>query len=142
MSDSSMESNEETISKTYESNLEIDYGNDYLLNDVVKAILVKFNNYYNKLEETSHIAAFLDPRYKKYCFSEMTDYEIPIPIRNLLEQQQQQGVLIISTKKVSSFLKKLKGANPIITNVDDEVIKALGFGRSVEIKNYVGAAIV
>ncbi|CAI2195530.1 15117_t:CDS:1, partial [Funneliformis geosporum] len=73
--------------------------------------------------ETSHIAAFLDPRYKKYCFPEMISYEIQLPIRSLLEQQQQQGVPIISTKKVSSFLKKLKGTTSVIINEDDEVHK-------------------
>ncbi|CAI2196272.1 1470_t:CDS:1, partial [Funneliformis geosporum] len=50
-------------------------------------------------------------------------YEIQSPIRSLLEQQQQQRVPIISTKKVSSFLKKLKGATSDIINEDDEVHK-------------------
>ncbi|CAI2201974.1 17476_t:CDS:1, partial [Funneliformis geosporum] len=73
--------------------------------------------------ETSHIAAFLDPRYKKYCFQKMISYEIQSPIKSLLEQQQQQGVHIISTKKVSSFLKKLKEATSDIINEDDKVHK-------------------
>ncbi|CAI2194757.1 12553_t:CDS:2, partial [Funneliformis geosporum] len=80
--------------------LEINYDNDYLLNDVFKTI----------------------SKYKKYCFPKMISYEIQSPIRSLLEQQQ-QGVPIISTKKVSSFLKKLKGATSNIINENDKVHK-------------------
>ncbi len=71
-------------------------------------MLEKFNEYFEKLEESSHIVAFLDFRYKKYCFSEMADHEIQSLIRKKLEQKQQSGILIIPMKKISSFLKKLK----------------------------------
>ena len=49
---------------------------------------IKYNEYYKKLESSSHISAFLDPRYKKYCFPEMQDNEIISPIQKLLEEQQ------------------------------------------------------
>ncbi len=103
--------------------LEADYGEDYLLKDIAEAMSEKFNEYFERLEKPSHIAAFLDPRYKKYCFPEMTDREIQSPIRQKLEQQQQMGVPIISTKKVSSFLKRLKETTSVIETIDDEVHK-------------------
>ena len=86
-------------------------------------MLEKFNNYYEMLENSSHIAAFLDPRYKKYCFLTMSEHEIQLPIRNQLQQKQQLGDPIISIKKTSSFLKKLKETSTIITPIDDEVHK-------------------
>src|SRR6266540_2764683 len=86
-------------------------------------MLEKFNEYFEKLEESSHIAAFLDPKYKKYCFSEMTDHEIQSPIRKKLEQKQQSGISTIPTKKISSFLKKLKETTSITEVIDDEVHK-------------------
>ncbi len=33
------------------------------------------------VENNSHIAAFLDPKYKKYCFLDMTEHEIKELIR-------------------------------------------------------------
>ncbi len=36
----------------------------------------KFNNYYEILKETTHISAFLNLRYKNYCFLEMNEEEI------------------------------------------------------------------
>src|SRR6266542_6511296 len=86
-------------------------------------MLEKFNKYYERVRESSHIAAFLDSRYKKYCFPEMTEYEIQSPIRNKLEQQQQIGIPIVSTKKISSFLKKLKETTSVTETIDDEVHK-------------------
>ncbi len=65
--------------------LEVNNGEDYLLEDIAKAILEKFNEYYERLEEFFHITAFLDSRYKKYCFLEMTEHKIQSPIRNKLE---------------------------------------------------------
>ena len=86
-------------------------------------MLEKFNNYYEMLENSSHIATFLDLRYKKYCFLTMSEHEIQLPIRNQLQQKQQLGNPIISIKKTSSFLKKLKETSTIITLIDDEVHK-------------------
>ena len=86
-------------------------------------MLEKFNEYFEKLEESFHIAAFLDPRYKKYCFPEMTDHEIQSPIRKKLEQEQQSGISTIPMKKISSFLKKLKETTSITEVIDDEVHK-------------------
>ena len=52
---------------------------------MINAMKIKFNEHYEGLEESTHIAAFLDPRYKKYCFLEMSEHEILSPIRNKLE---------------------------------------------------------
>jgi len=105
------------------NDLETNKGDEYLLKDVADAMLEKFNNYYEMLENSSHIAAFLDPRYKKYCFLTMSEHEIQLPIRNQLQQKQQLGDPIISIKKTSSFLKKLKETSIIIIPIDDEVHK-------------------
>ena len=56
--------------------LEFDKRNGYFLENVKAVILEKFNKYYELLKESSHIAAFLDSRYKNYCFPEISDYEI------------------------------------------------------------------
>ena len=65
--------------------LEANNGKDYFLENVAKAILEKFNEYYKRLEKSSHIAAFLNSKYKKYYFSKMIEYEIQSLIRNKLE---------------------------------------------------------
>ena len=98
--------------------LETSRGNESLLKDAINAMKIKYNEYYKKLESSSHISAFLDPRYKKYCFPEMQDNEIISPIQKLLEQQQ--PVTSIVPKKTSSFLQKLKeqttNSLPIVDN--------------------------
>ena len=86
-------------------------------------MLEKFNEYFKKLEESSYIVAFLDFKYKKYCFSGMADHEIQSPIRKKLEQKQQSGISSIPTKKMSSFLKKLKETTSVTEVIDDEVHK-------------------
>ena len=103
--------------------LEVESGEDYLLKDVIKVMLEKFNEYFEKLEESSHIVAFLDLKYKKYCFSNMTDHEILSPIRKKLEQQEETGISIVPIKKMSIFLKKLKETSSVIKIVNDEVHK-------------------
>jgi hypothetical protein len=105
--------------------LESDKGDGYLLENVEAAMLEKFNEYYELLEESSHIAAFLDPRYKNYCFPEMSDYEIQLPIKNKLQQKTDVSISTVSIKKTSSFLKKLKGTTAIMTTMDDEIQKYL-----------------
>ncbi len=66
-------------------------------------MLEKFNEYFEKLEESSHIAAFLDPRYKKYCFPEMTDHEIQSSIRKKLEQNNKVEFQPYQRKKYQVF---------------------------------------
>ena len=100
--------------------LEINREDEFLLNDMINAMQEKFNEYYERLEESTHIAAFLDPRYKKYCFRGMSEHEILLPIRNQLEQQLPSEVLIIPTKKISRFLQNLKD-NTILPMVNDEI---------------------
>src|SRR6266513_1782414 len=56
--------------------LETSRGDESLLKDAINAMKTKYNKYYKKLESSSHISTFLDPRYKRYCFSEMQDNEI------------------------------------------------------------------
>ncbi len=53
----------------------------------------------------------------------MTEYEIQSLIKNKLEQQQQIRISIILTKKISSFLKKLKETTSVTKTIDDEVHK-------------------
>src|SRR6266480_1910723 len=98
--------------------LETSRGDESLLKDAINAMKTKYNEYYKKLESSSHISAFLDPRYKRYCFSEMQDNEIISPIQKLLEKQL--PVTSIVPKKTSSFLQRLKvqttNSLPIVDN--------------------------
>ena len=41
----------------------------------------KFDNYYEILKETTHIFAFLNPKYKNYCFLKMNEEEILLLIQ-------------------------------------------------------------
>ncbi|CAG8468320.1 4513_t:CDS:2, partial [Dentiscutata heterogama] len=63
-----------------------------------------------------------DPRYKKYCFSNMTDEEILIPIRQKINQQL-SSLLIAKSKKLSSFYQKLKYTSQPKQIINDEVQK-------------------
>ncbi|CAB5353650.1 unnamed protein product [Rhizophagus irregularis] len=82
--------------------LYVDRGEDSLLKDLVVPMKEKFETYYEVLKEPTHIAAFLDPRYKSYCFPEMNDNEILQPIQQKLEQMQ--PVTSVSSTKISPFL--------------------------------------
>ena len=53
----------------------------------------------------------------------MADHEIQSPVRKKLVQEQQIGVSTIPTKKISSFLKKLKETTSVTEIIDDEVHK-------------------
>ena len=53
----------------------------------------------------------------------MIEHEIQLLIRNKLEQQQQIGISVVSTKKISSFLKKLKETIIVTETIDDEIHK-------------------
>ncbi|CAB4381189.1 unnamed protein product [Rhizophagus irregularis] len=100
--------------------LYVDRGEDSLLKDLVVPMKEKFETYYEVLKEPTHIAAFLDPRYKSYCFPEMNDNEILQPIQQKLEQMQ--PVTSVSSTKISPFLAKLKSTRGVQI-VDDEVNK-------------------
>ena len=95
--------------------------NDSLLNDIIIPMREKFNYYYEVLKESTHIAAFLDPRYKKYCFPDMSEENIFLPVQQKLGELQ-QITLTRPPVKTSSFLQKLKGTSSIYI-VDDEVNK-------------------
>ncbi|CAB4492724.1 unnamed protein product [Rhizophagus irregularis] len=105
---------------TIKIDLYADRGEDSLLKDVIIQMREKFETYYEVLKEPTHIAAFLDPRYKSYCFPEMSDNEILQPIQQKLSQVQPTN--IIRSAKVSPFLQKLKSTRGIQI-VDDEVTK-------------------
>ncbi len=88
-----------------------DKGYEFLLNNVINSMKEKFDNYYEILKETTHIFAFLDPRYKNYCFSEMNEEEILLPIQQKLEQEQ--PITSKKSTKISPFLQKLKASKNI-----------------------------
>jgi hypothetical protein len=100
--------------------LYVDRGVDSLLNRLTTPMKEKFEIYYENLKESTHIAAFLDPRYKSYCFPEVNDNEILRPIQQKLEQVQ--PATSIRPTKSSSFLQKLKSTRNVQV-VDDEVTK-------------------
>ncbi|CAB5374907.1 unnamed protein product [Rhizophagus irregularis] len=82
--------------------LYVDRGEDSLLKDLIIPMKEKFETYYEVLKESTHIAAFLDPRYKSYCFPEMNDDEILQPIQLKLEQIQ--PTTQARSTKISTFL--------------------------------------
>lgn len=98
-----------------------DRGDDSLLKDMIIPMREKFETYYEVLKEITHIAAFLDPRYKSYCFPDMNNNEILQPIQQKLEEIQ--PATLVRSSKISSFLQKLKSTRSNEQIVDDEVTK-------------------
>jgi hypothetical protein len=94
-------------------------GHESLLNDVISPMKEKFNDYYEILKEPTHIAAFLDPRYKKYCFPDMSEEEILLPIQRNLESQPSTP----GPARMSIFLQKLQATRSTEHIVDNEVYK-------------------
>ena len=111
--------------------LYVDRGQDCLLKDMIDPMKEKFESYYEILKGLSHVAAFLDPRYKNYCFPDMNDEEVLLPIRQKLEEEQ---LLTITrpTSKVSTFLQKLKATRNVHDVVDDEVSKYWNSNEAAE----------
>ncbi|CAG8706043.1 15184_t:CDS:1, partial [Dentiscutata heterogama] len=101
--------------------LESDKGNNFLLQHVFNIMLYKHIEYFNLITESLHISAFLDPRYKKYCFSTINSKEILAPIRKKINQQSPLSVA--KPKKVLSFYQKLKYTSQQTQVLDDEVQK-------------------
>ena len=62
-----------------------DREHESFLNNVINLMKEKFDNYYEILKETTYISAFLDLRYKNYCFSEINEEEILLSIQQKLE---------------------------------------------------------
>ena len=89
--------------------LETSRGDESLLKDAINAMKIKYNEYYKKLESSSHISAFLDPRYKKYCFPEMQDNEIISPIQKIARTTTTCN--FNCTKKNIKFFTKIKSTN-------------------------------
>ncbi|CAG8631490.1 4121_t:CDS:2, partial [Scutellospora calospora] len=82
---------------------------NFSLHYVNDAMLYKYIEYFNLITESLHISAFLDSRYKKYCFPNMTDEEILIPIRQKINQQL--PLSIIKPKKLSKADETIKLLN-------------------------------
>jgi hAT family C-terminal dimerisation region/Protein of unknown function (DUF 659)/Domain of unknown function (DUF4413) len=103
-----------------EIELNTNRGDECLLNNVIISMKDKFNYYYEILKESTHIAAFLDPRYKNYCFPNMSETNILLPIQRNLESQP-----LISNRpaRMSIFLQKLQATRNTEYIVDDEVKK-------------------
>ena len=87
---------------------------------IIQVILL-YIEYFNLITESLHISAFLDPRYKKYCFPTMNSEEILAPIRKKINEQLPLSVA--KPKKVSSFYQKLKYTSQQTQILDDEVQK-------------------
>jgi hypothetical protein len=104
------------------NDLESEKDENFLLHHVNDAMLYKYIEYFNLITESLHISTFLDPRYKKYCFPNMTDEEILIPIRQKINQQS-PSLPITKPKKLSSFYQKLKYTTQPKQTINDEVQK-------------------
>ncbi|CAG8830820.1 5166_t:CDS:1, partial [Racocetra persica] len=102
------------------NDLELDKGENYQLQNIVDAMIYKYIEYFNLITESLHISAFLDPRYKKYCFPNMSIEEILTPIRKKINLQ---STLLPPPKKASSFYQKLLHSSQQVQTIDDEVQK-------------------
>src|SRR5437588_12215600 len=69
------------------AHLEENRGVDYLLKDVIIAIQAKLAIYWSQLENASHVAIFLDPRFKHICFPDLTIEELLTQIITRLPQE-------------------------------------------------------
>ncbi|CAG8793418.1 8780_t:CDS:1 [Dentiscutata erythropus] len=100
------------------NDLELDKRENYLLQNIVDAMIFKYIEYFNLITESLYISAFLDPRYKKYCFPNMSIEEILTLIRKKINLQP---TLLLPFKKASSFYQKLQNSSQQIQTIDDEV---------------------
>jgi len=103
------------------ADLEETRGEDYLLNDVVNAIYTKLLTFWDHIDKTSHIAAFLDPRYKHFCFPEKSIEEILNPICQILpiSLQNESGNNSINT---SYFARRLTAHSDQNLQTQDQVM--------------------
>ena len=94
---------------------------DYTLNRVFLAIRNKIKEYWNKLDEVTHIAAFFDPRYKNIAYQEMSKEEILAPIRNCLPILNSSSQ--VNNRKKSIFAQRLSTLNQQQNINSDELLR-------------------
>ncbi|CAG8479473.1 11531_t:CDS:2, partial [Scutellospora calospora] len=81
------------------NDLKQDKGENFQLQYVVNTMLSKFIEYFNLITESLHISAFLNSRYKKYCFPYISIEEILTSIREKIDQQL--PLIVTKPKKLS-----------------------------------------
>ncbi|CAB4427925.1 unnamed protein product [Rhizophagus irregularis] len=98
-------------------------GSEYLLNDMVKQIKPKLENYWNIMDDNSKVSAFLDPRYKNLCFPGMETDSILDFIRQKLPllSQISAPAQTQSHSRMSHFLARLNSNQNNSTHQKDEI---------------------
>ncbi len=91
----------------------VDFNNkreyDYILRRVFLAVRNKIKEYWDKLDEITHIAAFFDPRYKNIAYQGISKEEILTPIRNCFPISTSSSQA--NNRKKSVFAQRLSNFN-------------------------------
>ena len=82
---------------------------DYILRRVFLAVRNKIKEYWDKLDEITHIAAFFDPRYKNIAYQGISKEEILTPIRNCFPISTSSSQA--NNRKKSVFAQRLSNFN-------------------------------
>ncbi|CAG8774124.1 903_t:CDS:2, partial [Racocetra persica] len=75
--------------------------------------------YWEYIDKISHVAAFLDPHYKRYCFPGKTVEEILNPIQHRLPAT---NLNIIPVPKMSIFWKMHQTEFPLLSNLAQDYL--------------------
>lgn len=95
--------------------------NNYDLDDVLLAIRDKIQDYWEQLDQITHIAAFFDPRYKTIAYHGLSKDEILTPIRDKLPTSVPN--LSNNHNKRSIFVQRLSSLNQQRNTNTDELLK-------------------
>lgn len=106
------------------AHLEEERGIDYQLKDVIRAIQTKLSTYWTHLEDISYMATFLDPRFKRICFPNLTTEEILRPIRERLYSEDPTSNATTShPHNLDIFIRRLRPTYSLSNSFDDEITR-------------------
>ena len=95
---------------------------EYLLYDIVNQMKQKLETYWNIIDENTRVLAFLDPRYKNLCFSEMDSNSVLQYFRQKLPSlslpQSQSQAPQAQKSRMSHFVARLSNNQNISTEKD------------------------
>jgi hypothetical protein len=93
----------------------------YDIYDVLLAIRDKIQDYWEQLDQTTHVAAFFDPKYKTIAYSGLSKDEILAPIRDKLPTSVSN--LSTNNNNKSIFVQRLSSLNQQRNTNTDELLK-------------------
>jgi hypothetical protein len=94
---------------------------NYVIDRFFSAIRFKIQEYWNQVDEITHVPAFFDPRYKKIAYQNMLKEDILNPIRNCFPISASN--LQTNNKKRSIFAQRLSTINQQQSVNSDELLK-------------------